>query len=144
MCSAGTHLLTSRLNGFSCKDRSSMVSQIKNKSVHFRRIFGVTTKLAKICFQRFQKVHFSILPQFDWAFLLEKQNGLESWLWFCDCPQGHWPVSWSLVMPIYHLAILNSINQVHSPQNNENTVQFCGDFLTRKGKGQSLFAAKWK
>ena len=37
-------------------------------------------------------------------------------------------------MPIYHLSGLNPINQVHSPQNNENSVQFCGDFFAVKRK----------
>ena len=38
------------------------------------------------------------------------------------------------MIPIYHLSSLNPINRVHSPQNNENSVQFCGDFVVEKRK----------
>ena len=37
-------------------------------------------------------------------------------------------------MPIYNMSSLNPKNRVHSPQNNENSVQFCGDFCREKEK----------
>ena len=43
------------------------------------------------------------------------------------------------------LAVLNRGEHFHSPQNDENMVQFCGDFFNeKKKKEQSQFSAKRK
>ena len=48
-------------------------------------------------------------------------------------------------MQKYDLAVLNRGEHFCSPQNDEKTIQFCGDFFNeKKKKDQSQFAAKRK
>ena len=105
----------------------------KNKSVHFRRILWLFPNWQRFAFIS-KKCISPFCLAFDWAFLLEKQK--RDWvltlvLWF-------WPRSLADFLkfgdPILRPVRSKSEKWVHSPQNNENTVQFCGDFVVKKRK----------
>ena len=77
-------------------------------------------------------------------FSLKNKSEIESWLWFCDSGQGHWRISWSLAIPFYDLSGLNRKNESILHKTMKTRFSFVAILLSRKGKRQSQFAAKWK
>ena len=143
------------------------MSQNKNKVFTIYRIFGVSV----VPWSPKLKINGSLLPNFLGYFRFWED--LPSTFPNCECvfstalwlgilgkkTKASWVLSFSFVieavaigpfpwrtpMQKYDLAVLNPVEHFYSPQNDENAVQFCGDFFNeKKKKDQSQFVAKRK